>query len=216
MKQRFHSLWKEYRSFLLFICLMLLFRSAIADWNTVPTGSMKPTILEGDRILVNKMAYDFRLPFSHISLLKRADPERGDIVIFDSAIADKRLVKRVIGLPGDAVAMFDNHLWINGVQLDYSSDPTSTDGSHKVEDLLGVRYRVRWLGTETGLSSFRPLIVPQGHYLVLGDNRNNSADSRVIGFVPRREIVGRARHLVLSLDYDNYYLPRPDRYLQRL
>ncbi|MEW8508239.1 MAG: signal peptidase I [Candidatus Thiodiazotropha sp.] len=216
MMHRVHSLWREHRPFILFVCLMLLFRSVIADWNTVPSGSMKPTILEGDRILVNKMAYDLRLPFSQISLLKWGDPERGDIIIFDSAIADMRLVKRVVGLPGDWIAMTDNHLWINDRKLGYREDPTHLGSSDKIEDLLGIEYRIRWLGTDSRLSSFKPLRVPQDHYLVLGDNRNNSADSRVIGFVPRREIVGRARHLVLSLDYDNHYLPRLDRYLQRL
>jgi signal peptidase I len=216
MKHRFHSLWKENRAFLLFVCLMVVFRSVFADWNTVPTGSMKPTILEGDRILVNKMAYDLRIPLTHISIVKMGDPKRGDIVIFDSAAADKRLVKRVIGVPGDVVEMRDNHLMINGVKLAYRDDSGGTGKIDKIEDLMGVEHRVRWLGSDNRFSSFRPVKVPPDHYLVLGDNRNNSADSRVIGFVPRDEIVGRSRHLVLSLDYDNHYLPRSDRYLQAL
>jgi signal peptidase I len=177
---------------------------------------MKPTILEGDRILVNKMAYDLRLPFTRISLLKLGDPQRGDIVIFESDAADKRLVKRVIGLPGDIVAMLDNHLWINGIKLDYRDDPATIGANDKIEHLLGVEHRVRWMDFHTALSSFGAVSVPPNHYLVLGDNRNNSADSRVIGFVPRSEIVGRSRHLVLSLNYDNYYLPRSGRFLQRL
>ena len=119
MNNLISSYWKDNRSFLLFILLMMVFRSAIADWNDVPTGSMKPTIIEGDRILVNKMAYDLRVPFTHIPLLKRADPVRGDIIIFDSSAADKRLVKRVIGLPGEVIAMRNNRLIINGRQLAY-------------------------------------------------------------------------------------------------
>jgi signal peptidase I len=216
MKHRFISLWKENRAFLLFVILMFMFRSVVADWNEVPTGSMKPTILEGDRILVNKMAYDLRLPFTRISLLKRGDPQRGDIVIFESDVADKRLVKRVIGLPGDIVAMHDNHLRINGIKLGYSDAPATIGTNDKIEHLLGVEYRVKWMGSRTTLSSFSAVSVPPNHYLVLGDNRNNSADSRVIGFVPRSEIIGRSRHLVLSLDYDNYYVPRSGRYLQPL
>ncbi|MCJ8303996.1 signal peptidase I, partial [Shewanella sp.] len=94
------KLLKQNRSFLLFMILMLVFRSAVADWNSVPTGSMKPTILEGDRLLVNKMAYDIRVPFTHLSLVRIADPARGEIIIFDSVKADKKLVKRVIGVPG--------------------------------------------------------------------------------------------------------------------
>ena len=216
MRQRFLSLWRENRAFIIFVLLMLTFRSAVADWNSVPTGSMKPTILEGDRILVNKMAYDLCLPFTRISLLKRADPARGDIVIFDSAIADKRLVKRVVGLPGDEVVMKENQLWINGERLSYRDVVATHLETDKVENLLGVEHWVRWQGRNHRLSNFPPVTVPQGHYLVLGDNRDNSADSRVIGFVPREEIVGRSRHVVVSLDYDNYYLPRKDRFFTAL
>ncbi|MCU7841434.1 MAG: signal peptidase I [Candidatus Thiodiazotropha sp. (ex Troendleina suluensis)] len=216
MKQRFLLLWKANRSFFVFVCLMLIFRSAVADWNTVPTGSMKPTILEGDRIFVNKMAYDLRLPFTHISLLKRGDPARGDIIIFDSEVVDKRLVKRVIGLPGDVVAMQQNQLWINGEKLSYQDSVAVTGKIDKIENLLGVAHWVRRLGHDSRHSSFKPVTVPPNHYLVLGDNRDNSADSRVIGFVPRGEIVGRSRHVVLSLNYDHYYLPRADRFLEQL
>ncbi len=77
------KLWREYRGFALFVILMIIFRSALADWNTVPTGSMKPTIVEGDRIFVNKLAYDLRVPLTHISIYKFGDPKRGDIVVFD-------------------------------------------------------------------------------------------------------------------------------------
>ena len=119
--------WREYRDFALFIVLMIIFRSALADWNVVPTGSMKPTILEGDRILVNKLAYDFKVPLTHISVYKFADPKRGDIVVFDSKLADTRLVKRVIGLPGDTVEMRDNRLIINGVEARYSNIEHAAD-----------------------------------------------------------------------------------------
>ena len=100
--------WRDNRGIILCLSLMFVFRSAVADWNDVPTGSMQPTIEIGDRILVNKMAYDVRLPFTTTSLIKRADPKRGDIVIFMSQVADNRLVKRVIGVPGDEIAMHNN------------------------------------------------------------------------------------------------------------
>src|SRR5690606_29012522 len=119
VNNRLNKLWRDNRSLVIFLLLMLIFRSAVADWNEVPTGSMKPTIIEGDRILVNKLAYDLRVPFTHISLLKLADPQRGDIIIFDSQASDKRLVKRVIGIPGDTVELVDNVLHINGEQLVY-------------------------------------------------------------------------------------------------
>src|SRR5438445_13389852 len=112
MKNRLMKLWQEYRSLVLFVVLMIIFRSALADWNTVPTGSMKPTILEGDRIFVNKLAYDLRIPLTHISIHKFGDPGRGDIVVFDSKAAETRLVKRVIGLPADEGERRSNHLAI--------------------------------------------------------------------------------------------------------
>jgi len=217
MKHWFYQTLKDSKGFFVFIILMFVFRSGIADWNVVPTGSMKPTILEGDRILVNKMAYDIRVPFTHISLLKRSDPERGDIVVFDSAQSDKRLVKRVIGVPGDIVEMKNNVLTINGHTLHYRNVTLSSDNIKKVEDLPGNKHLIQI--KEAGnryFSTFKAVTVPENHYLVLGDNRDNSADSRVIGFVPRDEIIGRSRSVVLSLNYDNYYMPRSDRFFHSL
>src|SRR5437660_2726332 len=133
MKNRLMQLWQEYRSLVLFVVLMIIFLSALADWNTVPTGSMKPTILEGDRIFVNKLAYDFKVPLTHISVYKFADPKRGDIVVFDSKPADTRLVKRVIGLPGDTVEMRDNRLIINGVEARYSDIEHAADALFAIE-----------------------------------------------------------------------------------
>ncbi|OZG74825.1 signal peptidase I [Hahella sp. CCB-MM4] len=221
MQQWIQKLWRENKTFLAFIMLMFVFRSAVADWNEVPTGSMKPTIVEGDRIWVNKMAYDIRVPFTHISLYKLADPERGDIVIFDSEVSDKRLVKRVIGVPGDTIAMHDNKLWINGNTVSYQDTPESQEkavdpDTDQLEFLPGVEHFVRIEKQSWSFSNFLPVVVPEGQYLVLGDNRDNSADSRVIGFVPREEIVGRSRSVVLSFNYDNYYIPRADRFFHTL
>jgi signal peptidase I len=211
------KLWREYRGFTLLIVLMVLFRSALADWNTVPTGSMKPTILEGDRILVNKLAYDLRIPLTHVAVLSFADPTRGDIVVFDSKAADTRLVKRVLGLPGDIVEMRDNRLRINGVEARYSNVEHAAAAIFAVESYAGMTHRVELSPAGVSqLSSFGPVQVPPGHYLVLGDNRDNSADSRVHGFIPRAEIVGSARTVVLSVDYEHYYLPRMDRFFRDL
>ena len=207
---------KEYRSTILLIILISCFRSAIADWNTVPTGSMKPTILEGDRIFVNKMAYDLRVPFTHVSLLKLGEPESGDIIVFESEIMDKRLVKRVIGVPGDTVALKDNKLIINGIPSDYDIVNETHFYFEQKEKTIDSEQIIRVAKDFSYLSNFNAVVVPENHYLVLGDNRNNSADSRVIGFVPREEIVGESLYTVISLNYDNYYLPRKDRYFQRL
>jgi signal peptidase I len=217
MKRGLIKAWREYRGFALFIFLMIIFRSALADWNVVPTGSMKPTILEGDRILVNKLAYDFKIPLTQILIYKFADPKRGDIVIFDSKLADTRLVKRVIGLPGDTVEMKSNRLTINNIEAEYSNVEYAADAIFAIESYLGMSHRIQLARTgENRLSSFGPVKVPKDRYLVLGDNRDNSADSRVYGFIPREELVGSARTIVLSLDYDHYYLPRVDRFFRVL
>src|SRR5690349_16666429 len=96
--------WREWLR-PLFVSVLVLgsFRSAVADWNDVPSGSMKPTLLEGDRIFVNRMAYDLRVPFLGWSLVRRADPERGDIVVLWSPVDGRRLVKRAVAIPGDTV-----------------------------------------------------------------------------------------------------------------
>ncbi len=210
------ELVRQHRSFILFLFLMFAFRSAIADWNDVPTGSMKPTIIEGDRILVNKLAYDLRVPFSDIRLIHFDDPQRGDIVVFDSAAADKRLVKRVIGTPGDSVAMIDNQIHINGLPLQYKIE----EREHNFVDALEIsgtyQHKIRLHKTHISARNFNEVTVPDDYYLVLGDNRDRSADSRVIGFVPRDEIIGRSRYVVLSLDYDNFFMPRTARFFHRL
>lgn len=206
------KLWVEHRGFIVFFILMFCFRSAIADWSDVPTGSMKPTLVEGDRISINKMAYDLRIPFTHISLYRRAEPARGDIVVFDSKVAGKRLVKRVVGLPGDTIAMEDNRLLINGQAVTYQPLP---DGD-QLEFLPGKAHVLRTHSPASSYANFASVTVPAEHYLMLGDNRDNSADSRMIGFVPRSEMVGRSRGVVLSLDYDNYFLPRAERFFKPL
>ncbi len=208
------------RGFLTFMLCMVVFRSAVADWNVVPTGSMQPTIRIGDRILVDKLAYDVRLPLTHVSLLHLADPQRGDIVVLDSHAAREHLVKRVIGLPGDQVAMRGNVLFINGHAARYDTGSYSgirddlRDPAHYEIERYGVmNHAIRLSDYRPGTaSSFGPVQVPAGRYLLLGDDRDNSMDSRYFGFFPRDEIVGRARHVVASLDPEHHYLPRTDRF----
>ena len=217
MKSGLLRAWREYRGFAVFVVLMAIFRSALADWNVVPTGSMKPTIIEGDRILVNKLAYDFKVPLTHISLYKFADPARGDIVVFDSRAANTRLVKRVIGLPGDTVEMRDNRLTINGIAARYSGVEYGADATFEIESYLNMSHRIELAGTGgSRVGTFGPVTVPEDRYLVLGDNRDNSADSRFYGFIPRDEIIGNAKTVVLSLNYDDYYIPRTDRFFRPL
>lgn len=216
MKDKLIKLWKGNKTFFLFMVLMFVFRSSFADWNAVPTGSMQPTIVEGDRILVNKLVYDVRLPFTDISLWERSDPVRGDIIIFDSAVSKIRLVKRVVGVPGDVVELQKNVLFINGKRLAYDDLVENKQTVDKKEDLISVEHMVRVSKNLSPHSSFAPVVVPEAHYLVLGDNRDNSADSRMVGFVPRTEVIGRTKRVVMSLNYDNYYLPRSERFFKSL
>lgn len=212
------------KGFITFMFCMLVFRSAVADWNVVPTGSMQPTIRIGDRIVVDKAAYDVRLPMTHLSLVHLADPKRGDIVVLDSKAAGEKLVKRVIGVPGDLVALRSNRLYVNGQPAHYSPamvngirDDAVESASYAVESYDGVRHLIRISTLPSGGSrDFGPVTVPAGKYLLLGDNRDNSADSRYFGFFPRGEITGRATRVAVSLDPEDHYLPRGGRFGVRL
>lgn len=197
------------------------FKSAIADWNIVPTGSMKPTIVEGDRIFVNKLAYDLKIPYTTRHIAQWGDPKRGEIVVFYSPADRKRLVKRVVGLPGDTIAMSDNILFINGTPqtyepIDNSFKPNISDRYSIIESLNGRRHPVRMDPDAIALPSFGPVIVPTGSYFMMGDNRNNSADSRYFGFVKRSQIVGRATAVVASFDQSHHYRPRWERFFTAL
>lgn len=209
--------WKQNKVFIAVIFLSFVFRSSFADWNIVPTGSMNPTIVEGDRILVNKLAYDLNIPFTHISLRKFSDPQAGDIIIFDSKKADKRLVKRVIAIPGDTIEMLNNKLLINGKALIYDVLVSNNQVLELREHLGNQAYHVQLVSPiYNRYSSFAETKIPDGYYFVLGDNRNNSADSRFIGLVPRKEIIGKTSTVVFSHDMENYYLPRKARFLEKI
>ena len=211
----------EIRVFALMILIVSSLRSALADWNDVPTGSMKPTIQEGDRVVVNKLAYDLKIPFTTVNVWKWGDPKRGDIVVLFSPRDGTRLVKRVVALPGDRVEMRDNQLFING-QLAKQSPITFVSSEDQGpayvldEDLSGHMHKIM-ISPEIGATrSFGPLVVPAEHYFVLGDNRDNSNDSRYIGFIERRRIVGEAVAVAFSLDRKHYFIPRFNRFFEGL
>ncbi len=208
---------KSNKVFFIFISLMFVFRSAIADWNHVPSGSMRPTILPGDYVWVDKLAYDVQIPFVGISIYRLANPKRGDIVVFESKVAGKRLIKRVIGIPGDVLSMDNNRLVINGEAAHYHLIEADND---QLALLIKERFSddeqvIRWESRQAvNYSNFESILVPDGFYFMLGDNRNNSRDSRFIGLVPRDEIMGQSTAVILSLNYDDYLLPRSERYLK--
>jgi len=219
--------WQEWRGLLIFLVVMVLFRSAIADWNQVPTGSMKPTILDGDRVIVNKLAYGLRVPLSAIRLMTWNQPTRGEIVTFFSPETEELLIKRVIGIPGDRIALINNQLEINGRLADYAM--LAEDQLPALNAYERHRHRFYLETIEASARSvmlrpappnahnnFGPILVPDGQYLMLGDNRDNSKDSRYIGLIAADRITGRAHTVAFSVDYEDYYLPRGDRFFQSL
>ena len=202
---------------LLLILIITSFRSAIADWNVVPSGSMNPTIVEGDRIFVNKLAFGLRVPYTSLHLAQWSEPRRGDVIVFHSPADGTRMVKRVVGLPGETVAMVDNVLYIDGQPANIALAPGGVTGGQifASERLTGGAPAHPIIVTPAlpARRSFAPVTVPPSHYFVLGDNRDNSGDSRYFGPVPRASITGRSSRVLYSLDADDYYLPRWERTL---
>ena len=212
-------------SILAAVLIATSFKSAIADWNDVPTGSMKPSILVGDRVFINKLSYGLKIPYTTRYLARWGFPERGDIVVFYSPADGKRLIKRLIGLPGDEISLHDNKLHINGKAIDYRLIEKTNSGGAKAtpenpyiylfEDLMGNQHPIMISGAKTTFGSFDPVVVPEGSVFVMGDNRDNSADSRFFGFVEMDQILGRATTIVLSRD-GSFLKPRWERFFKKL
>ena len=219
--------WHEWAKPMLIILIIgCSFRSAVADWNYVPSGSMKPTILEGDRIFVNRLAYDLKVPFTTWHLMEWANPERGDVIVLYSPHDGRRLVKRAIAIPSDVVELRDNHLFLNGEPAQYESldpeiqneiPPDQQERHEFAREKVGESWHpVMTTPDRWSSSTFGPVTVPAGQYFVIGDNRDNSFDSRGFGFVDRGQILGRAVKTAISVDPERYYLPRWHRFFRSL
>lgn len=220
-----HKLLKDNRGFIAFLVCFGFFRLAVADWNPVPTGSMRPTILEGDVVLVDRLAYDFKLPLSDHTLYVTGTPQRGDVITFTSPKDGVRLIKRLVAVPGDVVEMRNEVLFINGVTAEYRGAHTITEpidhgittpALQTTEHIAGNQRRVQFLPDVAAQRSFAPIVVPPEHYFFLGDNRDNSVDSRFIGLVPRHLLIGRAHHILVSADIKDDWLPRLERVGRRI
>jgi len=203
---------RENKGFIFFVIFLFVFRGSIADWHPVPTGSMKPSILEGDVVWENKLAYDLQVPFTDISLMRLGEPKRGDIVVFTSGKAGKRLIKRLVGLPGDTVEVKQNRLFLNGVAAEYTNlGDKDLEPKREIDKEVGV-YALESLTdlkpTHTvqvkpkaynPLKNFNKITIPKDNYFFMGDNRDNSADSRYYGYIPRSEIRGHATSTLMSI-----------------
>jgi signal peptidase I len=195
------------RSFFPVLLIVLLLRSFLVEPFRIPSGSMMPTLFAGDFILVNKYDYGIRLPVINHKIIDLGFPERGDVVVFryprDPSID---YIKRVIGLPGDRIGYFDKRIYVNGKAIDMHSlgayvgplDDAEMRGAIRLQEQLGERTHDLLVRPGTfGVEG--EYVVPDGHYFVMGDNRDNSNDGRYWGYVPDENLVGRAFLIWMNL-----------------
>lgn len=196
------------RSFFPVLLLVLVLRSFLFEPFRIPSSSMMPSLLIGDFILVNKFTYGIRLPVIHTNILPLNKPERGDVMVFRYP-KDESLdyIKRVVGLPGDRIGYFDKHLYVNGKKVaqdmigayqGVGQGKNMTNASHKKEQLTEHGHEILTMSERPSIEG--EVIVPDGHYFLMGDNRDNSNDSRYWGTVPEENIVGKAVAIWMNWD----------------
>lgn len=184
------------RSFFPVLLVVLVVRSFIVEPFQIPSGSMKPTLEVGDFILVNKFAYGLRLPVLHSRFLEVDDPERGDVMVFRFPEEPSvNFIKRVVGLPGDRIRYEGKQLYVNGEPVTKAlieEGPELSPQQLLLEEQLGSISHYIYNNPRDPGPQMREVVVPDGHYFTMGDNRDHSNDSRYWGFVPEDNIVGRA------------------------
>lgn len=191
------------RSFFPVLLFVLIIRSFIFEPFRIPSGSMMPTLLQGDYIFVKKYSYGLRWPVIDKKFFATGSPERGDVVVFrlpsDPSI---NYIKRVVGLPGDTVTYRDHQLFINGQQMPLTKHPDTRlqeSGLIFIEGLDGREHEIR-ISRPGSRATERAYTVTEGHYFMMGDNRDNSQDSRYIGEIPETHLVGEAVRIWMHMD----------------
>lgn len=194
------------RSFFPIFLIVLLIRSFLIEPFRIPSGSMLPTLWVGDFIVVNKFIYGLRLPTTNTKIVPISAPKRGDIVVFHHPLERVDYIKRIIGVPGDKVVYENKRLTVNGEPVKYQALPERFVASGQAsevyeEELNETKHKILinpdWLQEGRGV-----WIVPPGQYFVMGDNRDNSNDSRVWGMVPEDHLLGKAFAVWLSWDFE--------------
>lgn len=208
-RKSFYKEWIE--PFLIAAVIALFIRQFVVEAFKIPSGSMIPTLVIGDHLLVNKFVYGPRIPFTDARFFKGAEPKRGDIIVFKyPENEDKNFIKRVIGLPGDKIEIRNGVLKINDgpVQLHEAEEavggppdagPFAAVVRQFDEDLGTVTHRIQYLQDQSD-KNFGPITVPSEKVFVMGDNRDNSQDSRFWGFVDHSKILGKALVIYWSWD----------------
>lgn len=192
------------KSFFPVILLVLVLRSFLAEPFHIPSSSMVPTLLIGDFILVNKYDYGIRLPVLHTKIINVGEPKRGDVVVFRyPRDTSEDYIKRIVGLPGDHIVYRNKTLYINGVEMQRAvvgpyTGPDADGAELSHEHLGGVTHDV--LTVPGQYSQEGDYTVPEGEYFAMGDNRDNSSDSRYWGFVPEQNLVGKAFFIWMNWD----------------
>ncbi len=197
------------KSFFPVLFIILMIRSFLVEPFTIPSSSMVPSLLIGDFILVNKFTYGLRLPVANVKVLEIGSPERGDVVVFRKPGEEGvNYVKRLIGLPGDSVTYQGKMIYINGQPMTQrpigryvgqGSNAESTGAELLSENLDGIEHQLLKMGSR--LSPEGTWVVPEGQFFVMGDNRDNSQDSRVWGMVPEGNLVGKAFFVWMHWDW---------------
>lgn len=189
------------RSFFPVLLFVLVVRSFVFEPFRIPSGSMMPTLLQGDFIFVKKYSYGLRLPVSETKILETGSPERGDVVVFrlpdDPSI---NYIKRVVGLPGDEIIYERHRLIINGEEVPLAQHPEATPDSPRFVEQLGEREHEILITNAAYMVRDGVYQVPKGHYFVMGDNRDNSRDSRFIDAIPESHLVGEAVRIWMHMD----------------
>jgi signal peptidase I len=200
------------RSFFPVLLVVFLLRSFLFEPFRIPSGSLEPTLLMGDFILVNKFDYGVRLPVLHKVIKEGSEPQRGDIIVFRwPPNPSYDFIKRVIGIPGDKISYINKELYVNGNKIPqnllskvtyYDDGGEPVQALENMEDLLGIKHHI-YIDPAKNSRDYKDIVVPAGMYFVMGDNRDDSADSRFWGFVSNKDIVGKAVLIWMSWDSMN-------------